>query len=70
MRAASHDYRQCQPEPDDILLTYYDDFVKYAKKIDPTSHRNALQSVVLQIGSKNHGHQCRGVIVSDMPYPA
>lgn len=48
----SHDYRQCQTELDDIQLTYYDDFAKYAKKIDTTLLRNTLQSVILQIGSK------------------
>lgn len=48
----SHDYRQCQAELDDIQLTYYDDFVKYAKKVDPTLLRNTLQSVILQIGNK------------------
>lgn len=48
----SHDYRHCQTELDDIQLTYYDDFAKYAKKVDPTLLRNTLQSVILQIGSK------------------
>lgn len=48
----SHDYRQCQTELDDIQLTYYDDFVKYARKVDPTLLRNTLQSVILQIGNK------------------
>ena len=48
----SHDYRQCQTELDDIQLTYYDDFVKYAKKVDPSLLRNTLQSVILQIGNK------------------
>ena len=48
----THDYRQCQTELDDIQLTYYDDFVKYAKKVDPTLLRNTLQSVILQIGNK------------------
>jgi len=48
----THDYRQCQTELDDIQLTYYDDFPKYAKKVDPTLLRNTLQSVVLQIGTK------------------
>lgn len=48
----SHDYRQCQTELDDIQLTYYDDFAKYAKKVDPTLLRNTLQSVILQIGHK------------------
>ncbi len=36
----SHDYRQCQTELDDIQLTYYDDFVKYVKKVDPALLRN------------------------------
>lgn len=48
----THDYSQCQGELDDIQLTYYDDFPKYAKKVDPTLLRNTLQSVVMQIGDK------------------
>ena len=48
----THDYRKCQTELDDIQLTYYDDFAKYAKKVDPTLIRNTLQSVILQIGNK------------------
>lgn len=48
----THDYRQCQTELEDIQLSYYDDFVKYAKRVDPTLLRNTLQSVILQIGSK------------------
>ena len=48
----NHDYRECQTELDDIQLTYYDDFVKYTKKVDPTLLRNTLQSVILQIGNK------------------
>lgn len=48
----TRDYRQCQTELDDIQLTYYDDFPKYAKKVDPTLLRNTLQSVVMQIGTK------------------
>ena len=48
----THDYRNCQTELDDIQLTYYDDFKKYAKKVDPTLLRNTLQSVILQIGKK------------------
>ncbi|MBP5540107.1 MAG: ATP-binding protein [Bacteroidales bacterium] len=49
---STHDYLQCQTELDDIQLTYYDDFAKYAKKIDPTLLRNTLQSVILQTGNK------------------
>ena len=48
----THDYRNCQTELDDIQLTYYDDFAKYAKKVDPMLLRNTLQSVILQIGDK------------------
>lgn len=48
----THDYRNCQTELDDIQLTYYDDFKKYAKKVNPTLLRNTLQSVILQIGNK------------------
>lgn len=48
----THDYRECQTELDDIQLTYYDDFAKYTKKVDPTLLRNTLQSVILQIGNK------------------
>lgn len=49
---STHDYRNCQTELDDIQLTYYDDFKKYAKKVDPTLLRNTLQSVILQTGNK------------------
>ena len=49
---STHDYRNCQTELDDIQLTYYDDFAKYAKKVDPALLRNTLQSVILQIGGK------------------
>ena len=48
----THDYRQCQAELDDIQLTYYDDFPKYANKVNPTLLRNTLQSVAMQIGNK------------------
>ena len=47
-----HDYRKCQVELDDIQLTYYDDFAKYADKVDPILLRNTLQSVVMQVGNK------------------
>lgn len=49
---STHDYTKCQAELDDIQLSYYDDFPKYAKKVDPTLLRNTLQSVVMQIGEK------------------
>ena len=57
---STHDYSQCQAELDDIQLTYYDDFPKYAKKVDPTLLRNTLQSVVMQIGSKFTYSQVEG----------
>ncbi|MBQ3743754.1 MAG: ATP-binding protein [Bacteroidales bacterium] len=57
---STHDYRQCQVELDDIQLTYYDDFPKYAKKVDPTLLRNTLQSVVIQIGDKFTYSQVEG----------
>jgi hypothetical protein len=48
----THDYRQCQTELDDIQLSYYDDFAKYARKVDPSLLRNTLQSIILQVGNK------------------
>ena len=48
----THDYRECQAELDDIQLSYYDDFSKYAAKVDTTLLRNTLQSVVKQTGNK------------------
>lgn len=48
----THDYVLAANEQDDIQQTYYDDFAKYAKKIDPQLLRNTLQSVVSQIGGK------------------
>lgn len=34
---STHDYTQCQAELDDIQLAYYDDFPKYAKKVNHTA---------------------------------
>ena len=48
----THDFSQCQAEQDDIQLTYYDDFAKYSKKVNPVLLRNTLQSVVRQLGGK------------------
>lgn len=48
----THDYVLAASEQDDIQQTYYDDFAKYAKKIEPQLLRNTLQSVIAQIGSK------------------
>ena len=49
---SSHNYVECQTELDDIQLSYYDDFSKYANKIDPVLLRNTLHSVVMQMGHK------------------
>lgn len=48
----THDYVQCALEQADIQQTYYDDFAKYAPRIDPQLLRNTLQSVVMQVGNK------------------
>ncbi|MCM1079494.1 MAG: ATP-binding protein [Bacteroidales bacterium] len=48
----THDYLQCAEEQEDILQTYYDDFAKYSRKIDPLLLRNTLRSVVVQTGRK------------------
>ena len=48
----THDYRACQDELEDIQQTYYDDFVKYSRKINPQLLRNTLKSVIAQSGSK------------------
>lgn len=50
--AETHDFVQCRSEQMDIQLTYYDDFPKYAAKVDPVLLRNTLQSVVMQTGGK------------------
>lgn len=49
---STHDYQLCQEEQDDIQTSYYDDFAKYAKKIDPMLLRNTLHSVISQMGNK------------------
>ena len=48
----THDYVRCALEQADIQQTYYDDFAKYAPRIDPQLLRNTLQSVVMQVGNK------------------
>ncbi|MBD5279023.1 MAG: ATP-binding protein [Bacteroides sp.] len=46
------DYSACQDEQNDIQQSYYDDFAKYAKKVDPQLLRNTLAAVVRQSGQK------------------
>lgn len=48
----THDYSACQYEQNDIQQSYYDDFAKYAKKVDPQLLRNTLSAVVRQSGHK------------------
>ena len=48
----TRDYRECANEQDDIQQTYYDDFVKYTRKVDPALLRDTLQSAVMQVGRK------------------
>ncbi len=48
----TQDYSACQDEQNDIQQSYYDDFAKYAKKIDPQLLRNTLSGVVRQSGQK------------------
>ncbi len=48
----TQDYSACQDEQNDIQQSYYDDFAKYAKKVDPQLLRNTLSAVVRQSGQK------------------
>jgi len=48
----TQDYSSCQDEQNDIQQGYYDDFAKYAKKVDPQLLRNTLAAVVHQSGQK------------------
>lgn len=47
-----HDYAACQAEQNDILQSYYDDFAKYAGKVDTQLLRNTLAAAVRQSGQK------------------
>lgn len=49
---ATHDFQQCSRELKDIQQSYYDDFAKYAGKVDPQLLRATLGSVAMQIGQK------------------
>lgn len=48
----THDYLQSAQEQEDIQQTYYDDFAKYSKRIDPLLLRHTLRSVIVQTGHK------------------
>lgn len=48
----TQDYSACQDEQNDIQQSYYDDFAKYTRKVDPQLLRNTLSAVVRQSGKK------------------
>lgn len=48
----TQDYSACQDEQNDIQQSYFDDFAKYAKKVDPQVLRSTLAAVVRQSGQK------------------
>ncbi|MDE6270441.1 MAG: ATP-binding protein [Muribaculaceae bacterium] len=48
----TQDFSACQAEQNDIQQSYYDDFAKYAGKVDPQLLRNTLAAVVRQSGQK------------------
>lgn len=48
----TQDYSVCQDEQNDIQQSYYDDFAKYARRVDPQLLRNTLAAIVRQSGQK------------------
>lgn len=48
----TQDYAACQDEQNDIQQSYYDDFAKYARKVDSQLLRSTLAAVVRQSGKK------------------
>lgn len=46
------DYNECMNELSDIQQAYYDDFPKYADRVQPELLRNTLRSVINQTGGK------------------
>ncbi len=48
----TQDYSACQDEQNDIQQSYFDDFAKYSKKVDPQLLRNTLAAVVSQTSQK------------------
>lgn len=45
-------YKDCKSVHNDIILSYFDDFAKYHKRVDPHLLRNTLNAVAVNIGSK------------------
>lgn len=48
----THDYIACRQVQDDIVLTYEDDFAKYAANVSPTLLRLTLRSAAVQVTNK------------------
>ncbi len=48
----THSYLRCAQIQEDIQQTYFDDFSKYSKKVNPELLRMTLQSVISQNGKK------------------
>lgn len=48
----SHDFEMCAAELEDIQQSFYEDFGKYYRKINPDLLRNTLKSVIAQRGTK------------------
>jgi len=45
-------YKECKAVHNDIVLSYFDDFAKYHKRVDPLLLRNTLTAVAVNIGTK------------------
>jgi len=48
----NQNYKECKAVHNDIVLSYFDDFAKYHKRIDPQLLRSTLTSVAVNIGTK------------------
>jgi uncharacterized protein len=48
----THDFKECKAVHNDIIQTYFDDFSKYQKRINPQLLRNTLNAVAANVCSK------------------
>lgn len=48
----NQNYLECKAIHNDIILSYFDDFAKYHKRVDPQLLRNTLNAIAVNIGSK------------------
>ena len=48
----NQNYKDCKAVHNDIVLSYFDDFAKYHKRVDPQLLRNTLTAVAVNIGTK------------------